>query len=351
MKGYFRKRGMKWSFTIDIDQDVTGKRKQVTRSGFETKKEAQEQCALMITELANGTYLKPSKSIMEYFLQEWLISKKTSIRESTYTSYKHIIKSLLPRIGKEKLQSITSKRITNLYNELAKDYSTSRLADVHKVFSMAFAQAKSTNEIKVNPMDSVKKPKVENKEFKVWTQEQCQTFLNGIVGQPLYLAFHIALSTGMRQSEILALTWDNINIERSTIHVVQRISRDGKKIEPYLKTVASCRQIAIDKKTIEFLQNDSKPFQLVNCTNKGTAIIPRNLMRTFYRYIKKLNMPQITFHDLRHTHATLLLQAGVNPKVVAERLGHADMRITLERYSHVLPHMQQSAAEKIQYFF
>lgn len=352
MKGYFRKRGEKWSFTVDIGADVlSGKRKQITKSGFNTKKEAQETCAALINELTNGTFLKPSQANVEKFLTDWLITKKTTIRESTYSSYTAIIKSLIPLIGREKVSEITSKRILKLYNDLSEKYSSARLGDVHKVLTMAFALAKSTNEIKMNPMDHVKKPKVENKTFSVWTQEQCQLFLNGIKDKSYYIVFHIALSTGMRQSEILGLSWSNINLEEGTIEVIQRSSHDGKKVEPYLKTNSSKRQIALDENTIQILRKAEKKSDLLCTTQNGTPITPRNLMRSYYAYIKSLNLPSITFHDLRHTHATLLLQAGVNPKVVAERLGHADMRMTLERYSHVLPHMQKSAAEKIKNFF
>ena len=110
------------------------------------------------------------------------------------------------------------------------------------------------------------------------------------------------------------------------------------------------RQIALDNETFKLLAK-LKDNGLIFKTSSLSPIIPRNLMRSFYQYISLANVKKIKFHDLRHTHATLLLEAGVNPKVVSERLGHADMRITLERYSHVLPHMQQEAAKLIEKFF
>jgi integrase len=352
MKGSFFKRGSKWSYVVDIGIDaLTGKRKQMTKGGFLTKKEAQEHCANVIIDLSSGTFAKPNKLTVEQFLNEWLISKKTSIRESTYTSYAYIVKSIISKIGKEKVADISTKKISNLYNGFYAQYSSNRLADIHKVLKMAFSQAKSINEIKVNPMDHVKKPKATNVEFKVWNQQQAQTFLVTIKEKPLYTIFHLALTTGMRQSEILALKWENVNFNEGSIEVVQRLTHDGKKIDNYLKTSSSRRQIALDNNTLQILKNENKAFDLVFCTVNGTPINPRNLMRSFYNYIKLADVPKITFHDLRHTHATLLLQENVNPKVVAERLGHANMRITLERYSHVLPHMQKSAAEKINNFF
>lgn len=352
MKGYFRKRGEKWSFTVDIGIDAqTGKRKQITKSGFDTKKEAQEECATLIIDLSSGTFAKPTKLTVERFLNDWLISKKTSIRESTYSSYQYVVKSVVSKIGKEKLKDITTRRITSLYNDFALIYSSNRLADIHKVLKMAFAQAKQLNEIKIDPMENVKKPKSNNRTFQVWTKEQAREFLSFIKDKPLYVCFHLALSTGMRQSEILALKWEHVDFDDKTIEVTQRLSHDGKMIENYLKTNSSKRQIAIDDHTLKILLHADKTFDLICTTKNGTLLAPRNLMRTFYSYLKHTSLPKITFHDLRHTHATLLLSDGVNPKIVAERLGHADMRMTLERYSHVLPHMQKSAADKINNFF
>lgn len=175
----------------------------------------------------------------------------------------------------------------------------------------------------------------------------------------------LALATGMRRGEILGLRWSRVDFENKSISVFDQLKKDGEgkwELSPQLKTSTSYRTIDIDDDTIEILKQHKKQQEkdkmkigpdyldnnLVCCTSIGDSIKPTYLRTVFYRTIKKSGVKKISFHGLRHTHATLLLQSGVHPKVVQERLGHRSIQTTLDTYSHIIPGIQEIAATSIQ---
>lgn len=211
-----------------------------------------------------------------------------------------------------------------------------------------------------NVVDLVDRPKAVKEEMQVWDNEQSLTFLKQAKTDRLYVAFLLALTTGMRQGEILGLRWKDVDLEKGILYVKQTLSHDGQKFSPLPKTAAGRRSITIPSEVIHDLKKhksmvtDEKRAcgqsytdnNLVVCTTLGTPQSPRNLNRTYQRLLKTVDVPKIRFHDLRHTHATLLLVQGVNPKVVSERLGHATIKITLDTYTHVLPSLKKDVAEE-----
>lgn len=164
----------------------------------------------------------------------------------------------------------------------------------------------------------------------------------------------------MRQSEILGLRWKDIDFDDAVLHVHQTLSHDGKKLYQDTKTKSSKRTISLIDWTLAILKDQRKKYKkqklaagadykdhdLVICTKIGTPINPRNLLRTFYSLMKKADVPKIRFHDLRHTVARLMLSRNINPKVVKEILGHSDIRVTLDTYSHVLPSVHKETAKQ-----
>jgi integrase len=375
MKGSFRKRGCTcpdkkkckcdatWSFSLDIGRDeLTGKRKQKTVSGFRTKKEAEKACAEMISQIENDNYREPSKMLFKDYLKQWLESKSTTIKKNTYENYvRHVDNNIIPHIGNLPLSKITPLDISNLHVHLLKEkgLSESTVGDVHKVLKSSLEQALAWDYVTKNVATNVKKPKIEKKEIKVWDADQSNAFLKVAKTNRSYIAFLLALTTGMRQGEILGLRWKDVNFEEGTIQVVQTLSHDGKELSAGAKTQTGNRVIRIDETTIKELREhkktiaadklaavEYKSLDLVIPTSVGTPMTPRNLMRTFYNLLEKSKLPKIKFHDLRHTHATLLLKNGEHPKVVSERLGHADTRTTMDIYSHVLPTLQKDAADR-----
>nr|WP_053348840.1 site-specific integrase [Peribacillus butanolivorans] len=195
----------------------------------------------------------------------------------------------------------------------------------------------------------------------VWDEEEVNRFLKVAKEDPVYIVFYLALTTGMRQGEILGLRWKDINLEKGLLNIKQTLSHDGKTFLSGAKTKSSLRTINLSLSSIKVLITRKltvskeklslgpiyQDFDLVACTQHGTPLNPVNIRRTFKRMIKMADVPEIRFHDLRHTHATLLLSNGVHVKVISERLGHSNIKVTLDTYSHVLPSMQEEVARKL----
>ncbi|MFJ8257194.1 site-specific integrase [Peribacillus asahii] len=191
--------------------------------------------------------------------------------------------------------------------------------------------------------------------------DEIKQFLKVAINHRFYPAFHLAITTGMRRGEILGLRWKDVNLEKGILYVRQTLSRDGKYFLNGAKTEAGVRSIQLANASIVMLKKQKRivakeklscgpeynDYDLVVCTSKGTPVIPSNLKRTYQRLIKEADVPLIRFHDLRHTHATMLLAQGIHAKVISERLGHSNIKTTLDIYSHVLPNMQEEAANQI----
>ncbi|MCZ8518857.1 site-specific integrase [Paenibacillus caseinilyticus] len=365
MKGYFRKRGEKWSFSVDLGPDpATGKRRQKTVSGFKTKKEAERACAELIAAIEGGTYSNNPKQNLETYLTEWLQSKAITLKKNTFASYTNIVTHhLIPAFGKIELTKLTPAHISKFHAELLNDKGLKEgtVRDIHKVLTTALNQAVKWGMLQKNVASLVEKPRPRAKELSVWNEEEAKRFIKTAVKSRSYIAFLLAISTGMRQGEILGLRWKDVDLVGKTIYVSQTLSHDGKELTAGAKTKSGSRKISIDdtlanelkkqKSRVSREKMQTEPgkytdLDLVVPTSKGTPVTPRNLSRSFYALMEDAKVPTITFHDMRHTHATLLLSQGIHPKVVAERLGHADMRTTLEIYSHVLPDIQKDAATK-----
>ncbi|MBO2942517.1 site-specific integrase [Paenibacillus sp. F411] len=356
------KRGT-WYFVVEAGKDEKGKRKQIFKRGFKTEAEAKREMRKVATQIDENTYVKPTKRTLADFFPEWLQSKSLKLRKHTLEVYTgHVNKHIVPRLGRFELVKITTAQIEKFYIDLAKESELSprTVLDIHKILKSAFEAAVKRKYVSSNPVKDAETPKVDKKEMSVWDVQEANQLLKVAKEHRLYPAFLLALTTGMRQSEILGLRWKDIDFENETLNVRQTLSHDGKELTVQTKTRTSTRTISLDGRVLETLQKHKRIVMkemlairpiyqnndLVICTGFGTPILPRNLLRTFYNLIKKAEVPKIRFHDLRHTVATLMLQGEINPKVVKEILGHSDVRITLDIYSHVLPSVHKETAQK-----
>jgi integrase len=218
--------------------------------------------------------------------------------------------------------------------------------------------------IKDNPATGTTLPKRQRKEMDVWSLDQVNYFIAESKNikrlTRVYVACVMALLTGMRQGEIMGLRWRDIDFDRNVIYIKQTLTQ-AAEIKVGAKNASSVRSIHIPEKLVSELKihrkmvleerlyygQDYEDNDLVICTRTGKPMIPRNLRKEFYNLTDKLELPKIRFHDLRHTHATMLIQQNVNVKLIADRLGHSDIETTLNTYSHVLPDMQKSVSEKL----
>ncbi|MFP3122610.1 tyrosine-type recombinase/integrase [Ectobacillus funiculus] len=352
-----------WYFVLTCGKKENGQPRQFKKRGFKTKQEAQKAMLELEQSLTMGTYIQPNKILYkEYLLNQFLEDKMTKVKKQTLNTYRWIVEQhIIPTIGYVELTKLNPMMIQGLYNKLTKEQTLSdeNIQKVHTLINDSLKKAERWGLIARNPAALVDRPKAVKKEITVWNVEEVRRFLKcAKKGGRYYIAFLLALTTGMRQGEILGLRWKDVDFESGCVRITQTLSSDGKELLPYTKTKSGSRTIDLPEETIIalkehwlFIRREKeakvyKDLDLVVCTELGTPTHKSNIRRVFKAIIKKADVPKIRFHDMRHTHATLLLLQGVNPKIVSERLGHADVRITLDTYSHLLPSMQKETALK-----
>lgn len=349
-------------YQIYLGKNKEGKPLFESLSGFKTKGEAKEAAQKREEELKNLDHVELKDITFGEFSKRWLKLKEDTIRDNTYNTYVERIKNyMIPYFAKTKLADLKVMHIKEWHDKLKKKINRTTIQDVHKLMKRIVKDAVLWEIIPKNPFELIKTPTSETKKMEVWEKDEVSFFLSSIKEDPLYIAFYLALTTGMRQSEILGLRWESVNFENRTIAVTATLQRNTKKIIEDTKSKTSARSIQVSAEIIHELKKHRKHqkqqqliagtawknYDLVISTGFGTPIIARNLNRSFERLKNKLKMKQITFHELRHTHATLLLKANIHPKIVSERLGHSTIKVTLDRYSHVIPNMQKEAADMI----
>lgn len=360
-----------WYYEIEAGKDpVTGKRRRRKKRGFRTKKDAERAMIAAKLELENertGPGPDSAENILYGdYARTWLARRRqlSGNTKQLYASY--LKRHLLPAFGQLKCSEITSEKIASFLNDL---YGK-RLSDasIKRIFSLLHAMLQSAakaNVIVNNAASSVDKPAVKRREFKVWDIGQIRYFLRMLRRGGRYsIAIGLALLTGMRQGEILGLRWSDIDFEHKVARIRQTLSHDGRTFQPGAKTDKSVRVIALTEETIAWLlehresvikeRNEGgqrtegkQPPDLVVCTREGKPVPSRTLYKAWRRMLAHSQLPPITFHDLRHTHASILLKQGVHPKIVSERLGHSSVYMTLDTYSHLLPHLQHEMVKPL----
>lgn len=356
---------------FDVGRDIgSGKRIQRAKGGFKTKKEAQEYLVNAINEVNQGNYLQPSKEEFSTFIDRWFNTYyKRNVAETTADISWCLIKGhLIPYFNKQVISSITTYQLDCFYNEkLEEGYSAKTIRELHSLLRRAFEQAIKWSLLKFNPAVNATPPKEKIKERHTWSKNDIKKFIDTAKLSEEATIYIIAIFTGMRRGEILGLKWQDIDFNLKKIYVTRSLAFTSEKglFLKDVKTSKSRRQISLSPYIIDVfkqhqvIQNNFKEKlgedyldkSLVFTSINGNFKDPRNLLREFSRLTKKAGLIKISFHDLRHTHATLLLKNGENPKVVSERLGHSRVGITLDLYSHVTDDIQEEAALRLEESF
>jgi integrase len=365
MKGYIRKRGNKWSYTVDIGKDPsTGKRKQKSQSGFKTKKEAQAALAELVNDVEKGNYHTPEKRRFKDFALEYM--EKTYINRvkpsSFETAHRITVNHIIPFFGEMDINDIDQFMVHEFYNvKINEGLSSYTIQNIHEQLRMLLRVAKKWKILKEDIAIMLEPPKLIKKEMNVWSIEQVNTFLTFTEKSRYHPVFYLAAYTGMRKGEILGLTWEDINFVEKTISVNKTLYRvKNGCILQNPKTKSSYRTIYMDDDIIRVLKKQKvnqnlerlkyggvyKEHNMVFAQETGDFVNPNAVSGMFTRFIEQAGLPKIRFHDLRHTHATILLQMAVNPKIVAERLGHSSVATTLDTYSHVVPSIKKEVSEQ-----
>jgi integrase len=304
------------------------------------------------------------QSIAQY-LVSWLEMVKPTVRPSTWQRYRELLLlHAVPTLGKVRLSRLNAQHIQSLYAaKLESGLSPTTVHHLGTALHGALAKAERLGLVARNVCDLVDVPRMADHEMHVLTPQQVRTLLDTVHGDRLEALYVLAITTGMRQGELLALRWRDVDLGRGSVSVratLRRMKQGGYTFAPP-KTKRSQRQITLTQRAVEVLRRhrlhqnverlESPVWEdndLVFPNTLGRPMDGTNLLHYhFYPLLKRTGLPRIRFHDLRHTAATLLLGRGVNPKIVSEMLGHASVGITLDTYSHVLPTMQQSAAAEM----
>lgn len=364
MRGHIRKRGSTWAVVVDVGRDEHGRRHQKWHSGFRTKREAGEALTEILGQLSKSQYVAPSKLTVGRFLEgEWLPAIRASLRPLTFESYAGNVRNhIVPRLGSVMLQQLTPPMLNSMYSELAQTLSPRTVRYIHAILRRAFADAVKWNRLARNPVDAADPPSPRAcgaRARRTWSGSELARFLESVRADRLFACWRFLAMTGCRRGEALGLRWRDIDLDNGRATIVQTVV--GSRMISETKTDRGRRSIALDEETVTAIrklrqaQDDEiqtlgasyEEHDLVFCREDGSPIWPRSLTRSFARLVDEAVLPKIRLHDLRHTHATLALQAGVHPKVVQERLGHATISITLDVYSHAIPAMQEEAADRV----
>jgi integrase len=272
-------------------------------------------------------------------------------------------KRIGPALGNIPLVSLSPLHIQDWYRDrLPASLSTTTLRKYHTVLYAALRQAVKFRLISANPADAVESPNRRHIEMKTWDAAQVRTFLDATANDPLGAMWRLVVMTGLRQGEILALTWDDIDLDRGTVAVRRGVilGEKGREFGP-TKSRAGQRQVALPASCVSALRAHRarqaeqrlaagpawRDQGLVFPRYDGDVYPPSSLRKRWTDTVKEAGLPYIRFHDLRHTSATLSLALGEHPKIVQERLGHSSIRMTMDRYSHVTPNMQREAADRL----
>jgi len=329
-----------------------------------------QQCSQKLTKAMadrdGGLIFEAGHLTVGDYLKRWLKDVEDTVRRSTYEGYEYAVRPhIVPALGRIKLKDLTSAHLRSFYRDrLDSGRAPATVHKLHVVLHKALKAAVADGLIPRNAAAGLKLPRITREEIDPLTEEEARRLLETVRGDRLETLYVLALNTGMRQGELLALKWDDVDLERGVLRVRRTLTHANKSFvlgEP--KTKNSRRTIRLTTgavnalrmhlsrqlEEIEYMGSLYQPGGLIFATETGTIINPSNLRnRSFKPLLKGAGLPPIRFHDLRHTCATLLLSNDVNAKVVSEMLGHSSIRITLDIYSHLMPDMQEKAAKALE---
>lgn len=367
MAGNITKRGEnRWQVRVFQGRDPnTGKQKVHSKTIQGTKKDAQVYLNKVLYERDRGSWVEPSTILVGDYLDRWVAEVDTSRATTREYNTWVIGKYIKPAIGGIQLGRLTAFDIQGLYNSLtSRGLAPSSVRRFHNLLSSALRTAQRMGIAAKNPASDAILPKVKKTKMKVLDAEQARRFLIAAQSDRYSVLWAVALETGMRPEEYLGLTWSDLDLKEGII-MLQRVLhwlKDGSwRFEPP-KSDAGCRRIRLSANLIDQLihlrqlQNAERQamgtewlaFDFVFPAANGAPIRRENLTKRHFKpLLRAAGLPDIRLYDLRHTSATLLLLEGVHVKIVSERLGHADVTLTLNTYSHVLPDMQRDATAAI----
>jgi integrase len=363
MKGNIRKRGENWQITIWTGKRLNGSpiRHYETVKGLKT--DAQRRLRELLTDIDKNAYVPPTKMKLGGLLQEWYAGfVRTNCAPRTQQGYECVIRRhVSPVLGHYLIKDLQPRHIQAFYSDLVGHLSGQTVLHIHRVLSEALQWAMIQNYIARNPCQLVKPPKAGHRIMHTLSPDEVQTLMEGARSNYYYPVIYMAVSTGLRRNELLALRWRDVDMDLMTISVTRSMYKGQGQVRfQDTKTRYSRRRVSMTPKLALFLRDYKRERQnlylelgnvlglddLVFANADCRPIDPSVLTHNFGRIVRRAGLG-VRFHDLRHTCASLMLLAGVHPKIVSEMLGHSTVAITLDTYSHVTPGLQDAAARRL----
>jgi integrase len=363
-----------WLAVITVGYTEAGKPKRKSYSG-RTRPEVAEKLKVALRDQQLGTLpTAPDRQVIGEYLEYWLENAaRRTVRARTHESYETIVRLYIAPewrkagkdtrgLGKLRLAKLAGQDVEAWLNRLlARGLSARTVEYALTVLRRALGHAVKLGLIQRNVALLVDPPRVVQKEMRALTPQEARSFLDAVRGDPLEALYTVAVALGLRRGEALALRWQDVDMERGTLAVNGSLQRFGGKLQiSETKTPRSRRTItmptvvrdAFRAHRVRQLEQRmaARKWQetgLVFTTSTGTAVEPRNVVRAFKAALQRAGLPDIRFHDLRHTAASLLLAQGVHPRVIMETLGHSQFGTTMNLYSHVTAELQRDAADRM----
>ena len=360
-----RKSGkISYEITVEGERDpLTGKRNRVFRTVKGSEKEARKIMHRLINDMEQNKIVKKNHKTVEEWMTEWINLYLPNVEETTRVGYKTKLRCYIkPALGDILIYSLRADHVQKMVNDMqSRGLSPKNIRDTFNNINAAMKKAVVLRYIPFNPCEGVVLPKLKKYRAKVYDNQMIHTLLNTASGTDMYLPVLLGVTVGLRRGEMLALRWDDIEFKTNTIKVRNNmVNGENGIIIKAPKSEAGIRDIKVGdevmadlkKARLKYMEDalTSPIFQNLNFVIRqedGSPLHPDSMTRKWSRFLKDNDLPHIRLHDLRHSNATALIQAGVNPRVVQQRLGHSDVNITLNTYTHVLPEMDIDAAAKL----
>jgi integrase len=371
MKGHLRERSPgHWAIILEQRDAGTGIRKRKWHSFAGTKRQAQIECARLISEMKGGTYLEPSKITLAQFLDRWLEHMVSQISSKSHARYGELArKNIVPLLGSVVLTQLRPALISTAYSKALTHgrrdgtggLSPQTVTHMHRVLKQALGQAVKWELLNRNPVDAVDPPRAVRAPMQTYDLDQTAELIEVMRPTRMLIPTLLAVLCGMRRGEVAAVRWKNVNLTAAQLAILESAEQVGSKVRYKVPKSGKGRTLALSASLVEELrahrlrQAEELLKVGIRLTDNtfvvaqadGTPLQPDTLTQDWFRKLADTSLPRIRFHDLRHAHATHMLSSGVHPKVASERLGHSKIGITLDLYSHVLPGMEADAAERV----
>lgn len=358
-----------WHCIADAGMDpATGKRRQ-RRLTAPTRAALEEKLTTLKASALTGAYIDPSKTTVREYLDQWLEATAADVRPNSARAYAHAITHhLTPHLGGHRLNRLQPLHIQRwLADEQAAGAAPASLGLYLMIARKALGHAVAWRLLTFNPAAGVRAPRIPQREPATWTAEQAKAFLTATADDDMGAAYRLGLTLGCRIGELLALTWADVNLTRGTLTIQRTVTgdRDGRQTIGETKTASSRRRLALPAACVAALKAH-KARQAAARLAAGPLwqdtglVFPdpigrpwnANTARTrFADAVTAAGLPRLTPHGMRHTAATLALEAGEAPKVVQQRLGHSSVAMTLAKYGHVTAAMEAAATERLDRLF